>query len=407
MLPIMHFSRYHNLLGQLSTVTLPYHHHQLRGYMNFQVQVSRERLNKTLNVLKHALEKRVTLPILQYIIMEISDQEMVLKTTDMELAFEAALPIEGSGAKLVALPGKTFVDTVHVYPEGILTLEWSDEGNRIWLRAKGFNSEHNIQPGEGFPELPKLDAGLPVVRVPVPLFKKAVSLGAIAVSRDATKPALSAVLLHLTAKSVRVVSTDGFRLAVVEFPCETKLKEEKRLIVPKRAMDIISNALDEDSHLEIGWDDRTLFLNQPSLKFSTRRVTANYPAYEKALPDELPRRMIIDRDEFLKTLRVVGLKKDDYNKNVRLFFEFPTLKVLFQHPDQGRNQGEMSFSGEEKPVELAFNIDYLTELLDKLPGEEVVYQFKDDIGQGIFMSPSLEDMTFRYVLMPVKFANSN
>jgi DNA polymerase III sliding clamp (beta) subunit (PCNA family) len=102
----------------------------------------------------------------------------------------------------------------------------------------------------------------------------------------------------------------------------------------------------------------------------------------------------------------VGLKKDDYNKNVRLFFEFPDLRVLFQHPDEGVNQGNLNFSGEEQPLELAFHIDFLTELLDKLPGEEVEYQFKDDVGQGIFMSPSLQDMSFKYILMPVKYASN-
>ena len=79
--------------------------------------------------------------------------------------------------------------------------------------------------------------------------------------------------------------------------------------------------------------------------------------------------------------------------------------MVFQHPDEGVNQGILSFSGEEAPFELAFNIDYLTELLDRLPGEEVVYQFKDEVGQGIFMSPSLEDLSFRYILMPVRFAS--
>jgi len=375
--------------------------------MNFQIQVSRERLDKVLNALKHALEKRVTLPILQHIILEVTNQEMTLKTTDMELAFEAALPVEGSGSKLAAIPGRKFVETVKMYPEGILTLEWSEDGNRIWLRAKGFNSEHNIQPGEGFPELPKPDASAPIVKAPVVLFKKAIQLGSIAISRDATKPALSGVLIHLTAKFIRVVSTDGFRLAVVEFPCSTGLESEARLIVPKRAADIIPNAFDDDSQLELTWDDRSLFIGQPNLKFSTRRVTANYPSYEKVLPSELPRRLIIDKEDFIRTLKVVGLKKDDYNKNVRLFFEFPTLRVLFQHPDEGINQGSLHFSGEEQPLELAFNIDYLTELLDKLPGNEVVYQFKDDVGQGIFLSPSLEDMSFRYILMPVKFASSN
>ena len=373
--------------------------------MNFQVQVSKERLDKTLGILKHALERRVTLPILQHVLAEVEGQEMTLKATDMELAFEATVPVEGKGNRVVAIPGKKFIETVRVYPDGLLTLEWPDTGNRLWLRAKGFNSEHNIQPGEGFPELPKPDAALPCVKVPAQAFRKAIQLGSISVSKDATKPALSGVLLHLSKSFIRVVSTDGFRLAVVELPCETGLTGDARLIVPKRALDLLPSSLGEDGQLQLSWDDRSLFMDQPGLKFSTRRVTGNYPAYEKVLPSDLPRRVIIDREDFLRTLRIVGLKKDDYNKNVRLFFEFPNLRVFFQHPDEGVNQGTISFTGEEQPLELAFNIDYLTELLERLPGDEVVYQFKDDVGQGIFMSPSIEDMSFRYILMPVKFAS--
>ncbi len=373
--------------------------------MNFQVQVSKERLDKTLGILKHALERRVTLPILQHILAEVNDHEMTLKATDMELAFEAVVPVEGQGNRVVAIPGKKFIETVRVFPEGILSLEWPDSGNRIWLRAKGFNSEHNVQPGEGFPELPKPEPGLPCVHVPTQSFRKAITLGSISVSKDATKPALSGVLLHLSKHYIRVVSTDGFRLAVVELPCETGLEADARLIVPRRALDLLPTSLGDDGQLTLTWDERSLFMDQPGLKFSTRRVTGNYPAYEKVLPSELPKKVIMDREDFLKTLRVVGLKKDDYNKNVRLFFEFPNLRVFFQHPDEGVNQGTLTFSGEEQPLELAFNIDYLTELLERIPGEEVVYQFKDDVGQGIFMSPSIEDMSFRYILMPVKFAN--
>jgi DNA polymerase-3 subunit beta len=305
----------------------------------------------------------------------------------------------------VAIPGKKFIETVRVFPDGLLTLEWPDNGNRIWLRAKGFNSEHNIQPGEGFPELPKPEPGLPKVTVPAQAFRRAIQLGSISVSKDATKPALSGVLLHLSKHYIRVVSTDGFRLAVVEVPCETGLETDARLIVPRRALDLLPTSLSDDGQMTLTWDERSLFMDQPGLKFSTRRVTGNYPAYEKVLPSELPKKVIVDREDFLKTLRVVGLKKDDYNKNVRLFFEFPNLRVFFQHPDEGVNQGTLGFSGEEQPLELAFNIDYLTELLERIPGEEVVYQFKDDVGQGIFMSPSIEDMSFRYILMPVKFAN--
>lgn len=373
--------------------------------MSLQLQVSKDRLDRTLALLRHALDRRVTLPILQHVYMDVRAKEVVLKATDMELAFEATVPAEGQGEWTMAIPGKKFIETVRVFPEGILTLECPEAGGRLRLRTKGMNSEHNIQPGEGFPELPAPGSELPVVRIPVARFKRAIQLGAIAVSRDATKPTLSAVLLHLAKHHVRIVSTDGFRLAVAEVPCETTLSDDVRLIVPKRALDLIPTLLGDEGEVELCWDGTTLFLDQPGLKFSTRLVTGNYPAYEKVLPAELPRRVIVDREGFLKTLRFVGLKKDDYNKNVRLFFEFPNLRTVFQHPDEGVNQATLPFTGEEKTFELAFNIDYLTELLERLPGEEVIYQFKDEVGQGVFMSPSLEDFSFRYVLMPVRFAS--
>lgn len=373
--------------------------------MNFQIQVSKDRLDRALGVLKHALDRRVTLPILQHILMQVESGELILKATDMELAFEAVLPVEGKGERTVAIPGKKFIETVRAYPDGALTLEWPEGGNRLWLRAKGYNTEHNLQPGEGFPELPAPQQNLPGIKVPVNAFRKAIQLGSLAVSRDATKPSLSAVLLHLTGKFIRLVSTDGFRLAVVQMDQTNELPEDIRLIVPKRALDLLPAAVGDEGEVTLSWDATTLFLSVPGLKISTRLVTGNYPAYEKVLPSELPKQVILDREDFLRTLRIVGLKKDDYNKNVRLFFEFPTLKVVFQHPDEGVNQGTLSFTGEEQPFELAFNIDYLTELLERLPGEEVVYQFKDEVGQGIFKSPSLEELSFRYILMPVRFAS--
>lgn len=377
--------------------------------MGFQLQISKDRLDKMLGILKHALEKRATLPILQYILLETDLDKITFKATDMELAFEASLPIDyhqnNCPNKVLAVSGKKFVETIKAYPEGLITLELSENNNRLWLRNNGFNSEHNIQPGECFPELPKPDLGSPSVVINTNTFRKAIFLGSISVSKDSTKPALSGILLHFSKNFIRVVSTDGFRLAVVEIPCETGLKVDARLVVPKKALDLIPVATNNDDQITITWDDRNLFFDQYNMKFSTRRINGNYPAYEKVLPDELPKRVIIDREGFLKTLRVVGLKKDDYNKNVRLFFEFPNLRVFFQHPDEGVNQGVICFSGEEQPLELAFNIDYLTELLERLPGDEVIYQFKDDVSQGVFISPSIENIMFRYILMPVKFAN--
>lgn len=65
--------------------------------MSHQLQVSKDRLDRTLGILRHALDRRVTLPILQHVLLDVRAKEVVLKATDMELAFEASLPGEGQG----------------------------------------------------------------------------------------------------------------------------------------------------------------------------------------------------------------------------------------------------------------------------------------------------------------------
>lgn len=366
--------------------------------------ISRDRLNSALALLKAAIAKASHLPVLQHILVDVRSKEVVLRATDMVVAFEITLPCDGSETWQACLPGGAFAKLVKSLPKGELAIEFSK--GSVWFSAGGLHT-NIVSASDGvksFPELPRPSKGDLKAVVHTTTFKKAIQLGSIAVSKDATKPTLSAVLVHLSKHRVRVVSTDGFRLAVAVVTCNTNLKDGVRLIVPKRSVDLLSNLLQDSTNVELVWDNTTLFIDQPGLKFSTRLVTGNYPAYEKVLPVELPKRVIMDREVFLRTLRFVGLKKDDYNKNVRLLFEFPNLRVVFPHEDNGNAESAIPFAGEHTPFELAFNIDYLTELLERLPGEEVVYQFKDEVGQGVFMSPSLKDFSFRYVLMPVRFA---
>ena len=223
------------------------------------------------------------------------------------------------------------------------------------------NSEQNIQPSDGYPELPTNNGKLAQIKLPIQKLKEAIGLASIAVSRDTTKPTMAAVLLHIQKTNIRLVSTDGFRLAIAEIPCETKINEEVKLVVPRRALDLFPQLLTNEGEVVIAWDATNLYIDQPGLKFSTRLINGNFPAYEKVIPQELPKKVLIDRDLLSKRLRFVGLKKDDYNKNVQLVFAYPNLKIVFQHPDEGTNQSTLPFSGEEQAFELAFNIDYLTE----------------------------------------------
>ena len=111
----------------MSTTT---HHHQ-GVLMSNQIKIGKERLSKTLGVLKYALDRRVTLPILQHIFLKTNSKELVLRATDMDLSFEATIPIEGQGEWSITVPGRKFIDTIQSFPTTELTLEITNNSNRL------------------------------------------------------------------------------------------------------------------------------------------------------------------------------------------------------------------------------------------------------------------------------------
>lgn len=198
---------------------------------------------------------------------------MILKATDMDLSFEATIPIEGQGDWSITIPGRKFIDTIQSFPTAELTLEITDSANRLWVRAKDMNSEQNIQPSEGYPELPSHNGKLAQIKLPIQKLKEAISLASIAVSRDTTKPTMAAVLLHIQKTNIRLVSTDGFRLAIAEIPCETKINEDVKLVVPRRALDLFPLLLTSEGEVTIAWDATTLLSTNRALSFQPDWLT--------------------------------------------------------------------------------------------------------------------------------------
>lgn len=352
--------------------------------------LNRDRLHNALQALKPCVDTRArhTLPILQYVKLTASIKDLQLQVTNMELAGDLIIPSEGGEPWSTCVPYRELADTVKATPKGvILELTFQDEG--LAIKGGGSSSILQTHPGDNFPA--PFSVSGPVADLEASALD--LKLGSLAVSRDATKPTLSAVLLHMDASGARLVSTDGFRLAVqkVGGGCPG----EAHLIVPKAALGLLEGAS------KLTWDGGWLRVMRPGETYTIRLVSGNYPSYEKVLPNKPPRFVTLNRKAMIAALKAVSVKKDDYNNNVQLFFDFPNLRLNFRHPDKGTAEASLGFYGEREAFSLAFNVDYLMEVFAALKDEEVIYQFTDEIGQGQFVSTG-----FRYVLMPVRYANA-
>lgn len=348
--------------------------------------VNRDRLHNALQALKPAIGSQKYIPALQHVHLSASSHALTLSATDAEASMSVTIPIEEGPDWVGLAPGKDLCSIIKSIPKGsTLTLEV--EGGYLWIRDKGAVTSLPIKDPKDFPLLSSRPTG-------GIHWAKLDPRGAISRSKDATKPTLSGVLLHLGHGKARVVSTDGFQLAMAE--TDGYGGPEERIIIPASALPMIPEGAG------LAWDDSRLYWSAPGLEGSIRRIIGNYPSYEKVLPKPAERSVVMDREAFHAALKAVSIKRDEYNRNVRLYFDFPDLRVEFTHPDKGTATACLGFGGEAVPFNLAFNLDYLLALCSTLKGQEVRYSFKDEISQGDWTDPS--DPGFRLVLMPVRYA---
>ena len=199
-----------------------------------EIEVTQEKLSKALNNVSRIAVGKVTLPILNNVLIRVDKKKVSLITTNLDMAVVDFLPVSNSKDGVITVPAKLLAEYVSTLPKGE-TIKLSSKDDKITISAGKYSSTINGSPADDFPELPEIDEKKAVVfKMGIDEFKNGINQVIIASSNDLTRPALTGVYFNTYDKTLAIAATDGYRLA--EKKLIKNIQSEIQVIVPTTSL---------------------------------------------------------------------------------------------------------------------------------------------------------------------------
>lgn len=362
-----------------------------------EVILDRDAFLKGLQMVHNIVEPRQTLPILANVLLEAQEESVRLTATDLEVGARVSVPSRVAAGGAITVSARKLAEIVKELPAPSLSLKTA-ESAAVVLRCGGVNYRLVGLPPDDFPAVvPASPPGW--LTIEAKTLRDMLSQTSFAMSHDETRFALNGVLFLFQPKEVRLVATDGHRLAVSIRSVGQGLSGVSG-IVPRKAVTEIMRVLGSADHLQIAITENQFLLQMPNFVMTARLIEGQFPNYEAVMPRSQPGRLTLNRGELAGALRRVSLMAEERNRPVRLVLAPGSLTLSAASHDLGEAEErlEVEYTGAE--ITIGFNSRYILDALGPMDREEAVFEFKDGLSPGVLKAP--DDEGYCCVIMPMR-----
>ncbi len=343
---------------------------------------------------------KTTMPSLAHVLLTAEGDKVRLQATDLDLAIEDTLPVTVTEAGSVALPAKSFFEVIKALPAGEVALTLGD-AQRLDVRAQKAHFKVVGMASREFPALPTAQI-TDWVEANARDLAEMVDHTLFCVSTDDARYNLSGVYWEPRRESLRMVATDGHRLAMIDRPAAQLPK--KPVIVPRRALvelrRVLGNAPDKEQVISYGFSDNHAVFRVGSVTLTARLIDGQFPDYEQVVPKNSPKKVKVSRIELSEALRRVSLLSPDKSFGVKFDLSPGVLRVASQNPALGEAEQEVSVEYDGPALQVGFNAHYVIEALGLISEGGVIVELADELSPAV-ITP-LEKQDFSAVVMPMR-----
>src|SRR5579863_8072642 len=367
--------------------------------------VSRADLVRELNLSQGVVEKKTTIPILSNVLLEADGSRIVLTATDLELGIRCscAARVKKSGAGTI--PARRLLDYVRLLPDGDVQVKIQENH---WANLTSGRSKTRIagMSRESFPELPKMPPTL--AEIPLAVLASMIGKTVFAISREESRFTLNGALLVLKKGGLIMVATDGHRLAMIESSADLPgITGAYRALLPRKAMLEIQKLAGDasaDAVVRFSGDENHLFFEVGERLLLSRKLTGNFPDYERVLPKDHAHSVNLNRDEFKAAIERVAQFSDERSRSIRLSASAGEVKIYSSVSETGESEESVPVAYTGPNVEIGFNAEYMLDFLRATAGEEVSFHLKDPHSAGELRpaGDAAANYKYRYVVMPMR-----
>jgi len=365
--------------------------------------VSKADLVRELSLSQGVVEKKTTIPILSNVLIEAAGGEIRLTATDLELGISCSCPAEVAKEGSGTIPARRLLDYVRLLPNAPINFKFAENH---WASLLCGRSRTRIagMSRESFPELAMMPETL--ATVPMRQLSNLINRTIFSISVEDSRFTLNGALLLVRPDRIIMVTTDGHRLALSEEKIDFgEAQPGYRALLPKKAMAELlklGQEGDDNAKVEFAGDENHLFFRSGQRLLICRKLTGNFPDYERVLPSEQPHEVVLEREELRSTIDRVAQFSDERSHAVRLKFAPGELSLHSSLSDTGETEESIPIVYDGPTVEVGFNAYYIADFLRAVGEEKVTFHFHDAGSAGELRPAGDNAAVYRYVVMPMR-----
>ncbi len=366
-----------------------------------KIITSKDSLLKGIQVVQNAVSSKSTLPILSHILFEAKKNEIRLTATDLEIGVSIKIDGEVAEEGAITVPARKFSEIVKELP--------SQEPIHISIK-KG--QSINIEAGKSYfklmgllkddfpqlPEFPSHSKSSDIIKIPQKTLKTMIQLTSFAMSHDETRYVLNGILFSFKDKALKMVATDGRRLALIEKALPELGSVKKDVIVPMKTIQELNRNLIEEGDVLFCFKENQLQINLNPITITSRLIEGEYPNYEQVIPKKVKEELKINTQDFLQATRRANILTNQESQSVKINIIKDRMIITKNTPELGevREEIEVDYKGGE--LAIGFNPNFLIDVLKNISGEDVKFGFIDPEKPAVIKSG--DDYT--YIVLPMQ-----
>jgi DNA polymerase-3 subunit beta len=361
--------------------------------------ITREKLQEGLAAVAGSIPTRTTLPVLSNLLIETEEGGVRLSGTDLDTAVSITVPADVEEPGAITAPARKLQEIAREMPPAPVSI--ATQGDSISISSGRSRFKLNGLPKDEFPAFPAVSFEQSW-KLSGRELNQLIGHVAFAVSNEETRPILNGVLWELGDAEMRMVATNGHRLAKMTIPREGGAGVGE-LIVHPRALVQVQKLFGPDQAVEVGRSENHLGFRGDGVQIFTRLIEGPYPNYDQVIPKDNDKSIIADKAALAGALRRMAIVASDQTHRIRLSLGGPMMKFSVQTPDLGEAAEELPVEYEGDPMEIGFNANYLLELLRYMPTDEVKMSFRAPERAATMQPVGNEDTPdFLCLVMPLR-----
>ena len=363
-----------------------------------KIACTQENLQKGLSIVGRIVSRNATLPVLGNVLLKTEAGGLKLVATDLEVGVSCIVGGKIEEAGEITIPARLLAEYVSQLPQEPVTLKIN--GKELNVVCSDTNAQIRGITADEFPLLPSFKAVFEVT-LPADQFKEAIEQVVSAVARDESRPELNGVYLQFSPNKCTLAATDSFRLAerVIDV---TGITEERAVIVPLKTISEIGRMLDPTDSVIVRLSENQIQCSYKNIEIISRLIEGHYPPYKDILPENLPTKTVLQREDLINAVRSAGLfsKTAAQDVVVTIDAESNTLQVKAEANQVGGHDQKLPAKISGPSDQVVFNYRYLIEGLQTLTSDQVVLETGGGNSPGQLQNP--DGKNYLYIVMPIK-----